>query len=112
MGKPVRIQRKRVKGWVSPPNTVYVGRPGKYGNPYEVDMVAGSGWGVFRHKSNSAMVVFGIKEQALGHCLILYRQHLIATNLDFGVLRGKNLSCFCKEGEPCHADVLLELANR
>ncbi|WIW52399.1 DUF4326 domain-containing protein [Mesorhizobium mediterraneum] len=26
-------------------------------------------------------------------------------------LRGKNLACWCKEGEPCHADVLLELAN-
>lgn len=27
-------------------------------------------------------------------------------------LRGKNLACWCKLGEPCHADVLLELANR
>jgi hypothetical protein len=27
-------------------------------------------------------------------------------------LRGKNLACACKPGEPCHADVLLELANR
>jgi hypothetical protein len=26
-------------------------------------------------------------------------------------LRGKNLACWCKLGEPCHADVLLELAN-
>lgn len=25
-------------------------------------------------------------------------------------LRGKNLACWCKDG-PCHADVLLELAN-
>jgi hypothetical protein len=28
-----------------------------------------------------------------------------------GELRGKNLACWCKPGEPCHADVLLELAN-
>jgi hypothetical protein len=28
------------------------------------------------------------------------------------VLRGKNLACWCKPGEPCHADVLLEIANR
>lgn len=27
-------------------------------------------------------------------------------------LRGKNLACWCRSGEPCHADVLLELANR
>jgi len=26
-------------------------------------------------------------------------------------LRGKNLACFCKPGCPCHASVLLELAN-
>jgi len=26
-------------------------------------------------------------------------------------LRGKNLACFCKLDEPCHADVLLDLAN-
>lgn len=26
-------------------------------------------------------------------------------------LRGKNLACFCKLSEPCHADILLEIAN-
>lgn len=26
-------------------------------------------------------------------------------------LRGKNLACWCPIGAPCHADVLLELAN-
>ena len=34
--KPKRIQRKRTPGWKMPPNTVYVGRPTKWGNPYEV----------------------------------------------------------------------------
>jgi hypothetical protein len=34
--KPKRIQRKRVKGWKMPPNTVYVGRPSKWGNPFPV----------------------------------------------------------------------------
>lgn len=27
-------------------------------------------------------------------------------------LRGKNLACWCAPGAPCHADVLLELANK
>ena len=27
-------------------------------------------------------------------------------------LRGKNLACWCKAGTPCHADVLLKLANQ
>lgn len=35
MTKPVRIQRKRTKGWRMPPNTVSVTRPGKWGNPFD-----------------------------------------------------------------------------
>jgi hypothetical protein len=27
-------------------------------------------------------------------------------------LRGKNLACWCPLDQPCHADVLLELANQ
>lgn len=31
---------------------------------------------------------------------------------DLSVLRGKALACFCPLDQPCHADVLLELANQ
>ena len=34
---PVRIQRQRTAGWRMPPNTVYVGRPTIYGNPFTCD---------------------------------------------------------------------------
>jgi len=27
-------------------------------------------------------------------------------------LRGKNLACWCKPSEDCHADILLEIANK
>ena len=27
-------------------------------------------------------------------------------------LKGKNLACWCKPGTPCHADVLLRMANQ
>jgi hypothetical protein len=27
-------------------------------------------------------------------------------------LKGRDLACWCKPDEPCHADVLLEIANR
>lgn len=27
-------------------------------------------------------------------------------------LAGKNLACWCRIGDPCHADVLLRIANR
>ena len=32
---PQRIQRKRTKGWRMPEGAVYVGRPTKWGNPFE-----------------------------------------------------------------------------
>jgi uncharacterized protein DUF4326 len=44
-----------------------------------------------------------------------YRTHVLAkiksSELDVSELRGKNLVCYCAP-LPCHADVLLELANR
>jgi hypothetical protein len=45
----------------------------------------------------------GMYEDASAH------SHFIRENI--GQLRGKNLACWCKPGAPCHADVLLELAN-
>jgi hypothetical protein len=35
----------------------------------------------------------------------------ICDGLDAGELRGKDLACWCPLDQPCHADVLLELAN-
>jgi hypothetical protein len=45
--------------------------------------------------------------------IMTVRPHMRAEVLlaDLHELRGKNLACWCREGEPCHADVLLELAN-
>ena len=36
MSAPHRIQRKRTRGWKMPANTVYVGRPTIWGNPFRV----------------------------------------------------------------------------
>ena len=44
--------------------------------------------------------------------VILYRDHMLEAGLDPTELQGKNLSCTCRLSEPCHADVLLELANQ
>ena len=43
--------------------------------------------------------------------LILYRDFLREEKLDPSELQGKDLSCTCKLSDPCHADVLIELAN-
>ena len=73
---------------------MYVGRPTKWGNPFMIDPDAPEFWTAAR-------------------CTALYRKGLLNGDLrlDLTELRGKNLSCWCAIGSPCHADVLLELAN-
>ena len=89
---PERIQRKRTKGWKMPPNTVSVTRPGKWGNPFRITATC-----------TPADAVSAFRRMIEGGA---YRkQHL-------DELRGKNLACFCSLDQPCHADVLLEIANR
>lgn len=92
---PQRIQRKRTKGWRMPAGAIYVGRPGRWGNPYKAG------------RDGSAF-----------DCVALYEK-LVKSNL-FSVLNefeirselgGKDLACWCRLDQPCHADVLLRLAN-
>lgn len=91
---PRRIQRSRRKGWCLPPNTVYVGQPSMWDNPFTMRP------GYYRL------------------AVAQFRQWLLDS--DDGrklrgkmyLLRGKNLCCWCALDQPCHADVLLEFANR
>lgn len=112
--RPVRIQRKRTKGWKMPENTVYVGRPTMWGNPFHnpndtpQDHVYFFRW---------CLEVFPVPQERID----FWRREggnvavLIALAGDTGAitsLRGKNLACWCPLDQPCHADVLLELANK
>lgn len=93
---PKRIQRKRTKGWKMPPGVVYVGRPTKWGNPFKVG-VFDDGWG---------------KVLTAQDCVEAYEAWLNSGEFgDVRELRGKDLACFCPLDQPCHADVLLRLAN-
>jgi Domain of unknown function (DUF4326) len=87
---PIRIQRKRSKGWKMPENTIYVGRPTKWGNQFNVT-----------------------KTQSLDIVIERYRwwAETLRSQMNLDELRGKNLACWCPLNQPCHADVLLELAN-
>lgn len=98
---PERIQRKRSKGWRMPENTVYVGRPTKWGNPYVV------GHTMLNNEGDIITPELAVeKYEKYLHIAIQRRGR------DFlEVLRGKNLACWCPPGQPCHADVLLRLAN-
>lgn len=107
---PVRIQRKRTKGWKMPTGAVYVGRPTRWGNEFE----AGSGF--TRQQAVDAFVVhlasyFGWVEREIAKAF--YPLPVKSTEFRDWLkpLRGKDLACWCPLDQPCHADVLLELAN-
>jgi uncharacterized Zn-finger protein len=99
---PVRIQRKRTKGWKMPPETVCVTRPSRYGNPFRVGDACDIGDGEGYVTLTAERAVRGFREW-------VERGGIDRTLL--AILRGRNLACFCPIGSPCHADVLLELAN-
>lgn len=113
---PKRIQRKRTKGWKMPSNTVYVGRPTKWGNPYCVgasycDDVFHDAKLIYIKSWNNidAQTAVNFYEEA-----IALRYPVIKFTVDeiIAELRGKDLACWCPLDKPCHADVLLRLANR
>ena len=100
-----------------PANTIYVGRPSEWGNPFSVAQFGDAQRCVnlFRRWLTGRMGPSGL------HALLPGDQNREArVQLDLGSLhkrhrvselRGKNLACWCPLDKPCHADVLLELAN-
>ncbi|MFF0720440.1 DUF4326 domain-containing protein [Micromonospora sp. NPDC003816] len=94
MTLPRRIQRRRSAGWRMPSNAVYVGRPGRYGNPFTADNPTPT---------------------ARAAAVERYRQWL-TTRPDLRAaarrdLAGRDLACWCPPDSPCHADELLSVAN-
>lgn len=107
---PERIQMSRQRPWrAEHPDAVIVARPSKWGNPYRVgDEFAWMG----------AYPVLGIEEPLTREDAVdLFRAaivhgHLPCTEDDVRrELAGRDLACWCPLDQPCHADVLLELAN-
>jgi hypothetical protein len=114
---PQRIQRQRTKGWRMPAGAVYVGRPTNFGNPWK----AGGPVDFGGHHPVGTEVWFGRKagDTVLdpADAVALYRLWLHdcaqrGVPHPIAALRGRDLVCWCPPGQPCHADVLLELANR
>ena len=95
VSQPVRIQLSRKKGWRLPPNTLNVARPSRYGNPHHIGFCPVCG---VTHTRDEAVAEFEAELSQLS------ANH-------FEAMRGKNLACWCKLNERCHADVLLRLAN-
>lgn len=104
---PQRIQRRRTMGWRMPEGAIYVGRPSKWGNPVRVGgMVycesAGRAWS----RPITADDAVSFFEVDLRCGFLRFRIEDIRREL-----RGHDLVCWCPLASPCHADVLLELAN-
>jgi hypothetical protein len=123
---PIRIQRQRKAGWKKPEGALYVGRPTLWGNPFP------------RDNEGVAMECLPMKldgsdpHDRAAAATDLYRRWLTGGKVNELIalylpivklkppklariqreLRGKNLMCWCAIGEPCHADVLIEIANR
>lgn len=114
---PKRVQRKRTKGWTMPVGAVYVGRPTIWGNPF---WHAEKFWGVERSLALYRAACLGVWQPSLNDGMPSYYDDLCEwrnrigghpLELIISELRGKDLACFCPLDQPCHADVLLELAN-
>jgi hypothetical protein len=94
MARPVRMQLSRRKGWRMPPDTVKVDRSTRFGNPFHLG-----------------------KDGDRAEIVRLFREHLARPEQAAHVadikatLRGRNLACWCPLDGPCHADVLLDVAN-
>jgi hypothetical protein len=152
---PVRIQRQRTKGWRMPPNTVYVGRPSRWGNPFPIDgewitgvarsfgyptgpaFLRATAVALYRWWLTGQEPIQGL-EATTGYRVELTEGYKggaawleghgiigLPKRPDLAPLRGHELACWCPVGgwsgdaystgallHPCHADVLLELANR
>ncbi|WP_162339385.1 DUF4326 domain-containing protein [Pseudoxanthomonas japonensis] len=102
-----RIQLRRAKGWRMPADTVKVDRTTKGGNPFIVG----------KHGTQAECV--RLFELTVGGYIALgtdnfdeqvaVRDYVVANREQ---LRGKNLACWCRIGTPCHADLLIQIANK
>lgn len=120
---PQRIQRKRTRGWRMPEGAIYVGRPSKWGNifklgdhymwmryselPFPVSTSRDPG----EYDHGITVVTCESAAQAVEWFSAYMRQY---PTLRFEArvdLVDSDLCCWCPLDQPCHADVLLEIAN-
>lgn len=138
---PKRIQRRRVRGWRKPAGAVIVDRTSRWGNPYCVERNPNPGalavcaWRVWTAgPPGHDWEYFATKSEANARAVALYRQWIDGSHGPWNgqnwiniagriyspgyireqapvLLRGRDLACWCPLDQPCHADVLLEIAN-
>jgi hypothetical protein len=95
---PIRIQLSRRKGFKKPEGALVVARPTKWGNPFKA-----SNHGSGSHARDIAATLYD--------CWIQQPEQKQLFALAQRELRGRDLACWCPLNQPCHADVLLRIAN-
>lgn len=122
----VRFQRRRTKGWRAPEGTVNCTRPSVFGNPFRIGRYYAKGdlhetlsskaksHGQFVESLCEPRSRRFVRIDDAAQAVEWYKWWIRATNIQPRIkkeLKGKNLMCWCRIGQPCHADVLLEIAN-
>lgn len=108
---PQRIQRKRVKGWRMPEGAVYVGRPTAWGNPFvphEAFTLAGVQFAAVTQQESVDLYRRSVEGNDQG---ARFHRECPTSEYIREHLAGKDLACWCSLEVPCHADVLLSIAN-
>jgi hypothetical protein len=124
--RPQRRRLSRANGWTKPAGAVVIARPTKWGNPWRVIPArdARFPWG------EAADVVHADGDRYAGRferftsspgtgapywAVQMYKLHLADhPELRAAIvaeLRGRDLLCWCRPDQPCHADLLIDLAN-
>lgn len=97
---PKRVQRQRTKGWRAPRGAVYVGRGTRWGNPFKIGERGPNGAPMTRDEVVTAYILGWVDVSP---------ETFTAMQ---AALRGRDLMCWCRLDQACHADALLELANQ
>jgi hypothetical protein len=104
---PERIQLRRTRGWRLPAGAIVVARPTRWGNPYRVAPATEAG-GV-KWPEVTAETAVQLYREAMERRIAAHPSVLVEIRRE---LSGRDLACWCRPGQPCHADVLIEFANR
>jgi uncharacterized protein DUF4326 len=100
MAAPHRVQLRRSAGWKMPANTVKVDRTTRWGNPFtpaELGSVAAAVAAHGRWMRGETAAPGGVDPPDAAAIR--------------SALAGRNLACWCPSNGPCHADLLLAIAN-
>lgn len=117
MSAPKRVQMTRQRPWrTENPDAVIVARPSKWGNPFRPVRRADGVWIVMDDNGVDYPYEHRTRDEAVATAVELFEWDLvtIAESRRAEVraeLAGRDLACWCKTTNPCHADVLLEIAN-